>query len=237
MNELKHIAIIMDGNGRWAKKRNLPRSFGHKQGVENVREIAIYANKLGIKALTLYAFSTENWKRPEEEVNYLMSLPKFFFNAYLKELMVNNIKVTMIGNLDRIPEEAKNIFAAAIEKTRNNTGMVLNFALNYGGRDEIVQAAKAYAQDYKQGLVSDLDENTFRNYLMTAGLDEVDLMIRTSNEYRISNFLLYQLAYSEFIFVDKNWPDFSIEDLDRCIEEYSHRKRNFGGIKNETKNN
>ena len=131
MNELKHIAIIMDGNGRWAKKRNLPRSFGHKQGVENVREIAIYANKLGIKALTLYAFSTENWKRPIEEVNYLMSLPKVFFNAYLNELMANNIKVTMIGNLDRIPEEARNIFASAIAKTSANTGMVLNFALNY----------------------------------------------------------------------------------------------------------
>lgn len=237
MNELKHIAIIMDGNGRWAKKRNLPRSFGHKQGVENVREIAIYANKLGIKALTLYAFSTENWKRPIEEVNYLMSLPKVFFNAYLNELMANNIKVTMIGNLDRIPEEASNIFASAIAKTSANTGMVLNFALNYGGRDEIVRAAKAYAEDYKQGRVSDLNEETFKSYLMTAGLDEVDLMIRTSNECRISNFLLYQLAYSEFIFLEKNWPDFTTQDLDKCIEEYSHRKRNFGGMKNETKNN
>lgn len=227
----------MDGNGRWARKRNLPRSFGHKQGVENVREIAIYANKLGIKALTLYAFSTENWKRPEDEVNYLMSLPKVFFGSYMKELMANNIRVSMIGDMDRIPKEAREIFTNAIEMSKNNTGMVLNFALNYGGRDEIVRACRRYAEDYANGSAPELNEETFKDYLMTKGLDEVDLLIRTSNEIRLSNFLLYQLAYSEMIFVDKYWPEFTSEDLDACIEEFGHRKRNFGGIKNETKSN
>ncbi len=237
MNTLNHIAIIMDGNGRWAKKRNLPRTMGHKKGVEKVREIAIYANKLGIKCLTLYAFSTENWKRPEGEVNYLMSLPKIFFSSYLKELMENNIKIEMIGELDRIPNEAKQIFIDSIEKTKNNTGMILNFALNYGGQDEIVRACKKYSEDYKNGLVSDLDEESFKNYLYTKDLPEVDLMIRTSKEQRISNFLLYQLAYSEFIFVDTLWPDFSCQDLDDCIKEYNTRTRRFGGVINETENN
>lgn len=237
MNTLNHIAIIMDGNGRWAKKRNLPRTMGHKKGVEKVREIAIYANKLGIKCLTLYAFSTENWKRPENEVNYLMSLPKVFFNSYLKELMENNIKIEMIGELDRIPSEAKSIFVSAIEKTKNNTGMILNFALNYGGQDEIVRACKKYAEDYKNGAVSDIDDESFKNYLYTKDLPEVDLMIRTSKEQRISNFLLYQLAYSEFIFIDTLWPDFSTTDFDSCIEEYNHRTRRFGGVINETETN
>ncbi len=231
MNTLEHIAIIMDGNGRWAKQRNLPRTMGHKKGVEKVREIAIYANELGLKCLTLYAFSTENWKRPEQEVNYLMSLPKVFFSSYLKELMANNIRVTMIGDLKRIPEEARKIFTDAIEKTSGNTGMILNFALNYGGRDEIIRACQKYAQDYKDGITSNLDEETFKNYLMTSDLPEVDLMIRTSNEIRISNFLLYQLAYSEMMFVETFWPDFSCQDLDKCIAEYQMRKRNFGAVK------
>ncbi len=237
MNTLNHIAIIMDGNGRWAKQRNLPRTMGHKKGTEKVREIAIYANKLGIKCLTLYAFSTENWKRPENEVNYLMSLPKIFFNSYLKEIMENNIKITMIGEMDRIPKEAREIFESAIEESKNNTGMVLNFALNYGGQAEIVRACKNYAEDYKNGLISDLNEKSFNSYLYTKDFPEVDLMIRTSNEQRISNFLLYQLAYSEFIFMDTFWPDFTCNDLDSCIEEYNHRTRRFGGVLNETKAN
>ena len=236
MNDLKHIAIIMDGNGRWAKKRNLPRTMGHKKGVEKVREIAIYANKLGLKCLTLYAFSTENWKRPESEVNYLMSLPKIFFNSYLKELMENNIQIRMIGDLEPIPFEAKQIFKEAISKTSKNTGMILNFALNYGGQNEIVRACKKYALDYKNALVSDLNEESFKSYLYTCDLPEVDLMIRTSKEQRISNFLLYQLAYSEFIFMDKLWPDFESADLDLAIAEYNHRNRRFGDI-DETENN
>lgn len=231
MNNLEHIAIIMDGNGRWAKEKGLPRTAGHKKGVETVREIAIYANSLGIKYLTLYAFSTENWKRPENEVNFLMSLPAFFFKSYIKELMENNIKVTMIGEFDRIPLEAKTIFKIAIEQTKNNTGMVLNFAMNYGGRDEIIHACKKYAIDYAKGLVSDLDEESFKSYLMTKDFPDVDLLIRTSNELRLSNFLLYEVAYSEFVFIDRYWPDFSSKDLDYCISEYNKRNRRFGDAK------
>lgn len=231
MNNLEHIAIIMDGNGRWAKEKGLPRTAGHKKGVEIVREIAIYANSLGIKYLTLYAFSTENWKRPENEVNFLMSLPAFFFKSYIKELMENNIKVTMIGEFDRIPLEAKTIFKSAIEQTKNNTGMVLNFAMNYGGRDEIIHACKKYAIDYAKGLVSDLDEESFKSYLMTKDFPDVDLLIRTSNELRLSNFLLYEVAYSEFVFIDRYWPDFSSKDLDYCINEYNKRNRRFGDAK------
>ncbi len=230
MNTLNHIAIIMDGNGRWAKARKLPRTRGHRKGVEKVREIAIYCNKLGISCLTLYAFSTENWKRDEGEVSYIMSLPKIFFRSYLKELMANDIKVTMIGEMDRIPEEARKVFQNAIKKTANNKGMVLNFAVNYGGRDEIVRAARKYGEDLLSGKEVSLDEESFKQYLYTGDLPEVDLMIRTSNEIRLSNFLLYQLAYSEMIFTETYWPDFSTEELDRCIEEYQKRKRNFGGI-------
>lgn len=231
MSDLKHIAIIMDGNGRWAKAQGKGRTEGHKEGVKNVRSIAIYANSLGIKCLTLYAFSTENWKRPVEEVDYLMSLPKIFFASYLKELMKKNIKVTMIGDINRIPEEAKAIFLDAIEKTKNNTGMVLNFALNYGSRDEIVKACLRFAEEYKNGSVDKLDEDSFANYLMTAGLPEIDLLIRTSGEQRISNFLLYQIAYSELIFKDEAWPEFTHASLDECIEEYTRRTRRFGGLK------
>ncbi len=230
MVSLNHIAIIMDGNGRWAKAQGKKRTDGHRQGVKNVRNIAIYANGLGIKCLTLYAFSTENWKRPAEEVDYLMSLPKVFFNAYLKELMEKNIKVMMIGDINRIPDEAKKIFLSAIDKTKNNTGMILNFALNYGSRDEIVRACLAFGKDYKNGVVDDLNEESFKQYLMTRDLPEVDLLIRTSGEQRISNFLLYQLAYSELIFREESWPEFNEKSLDECINEFNNRTRRFGGL-------
>jgi len=225
-----HIAIIMDGNGRWAKEKGLIRTAGHKKGVEKVREIAIYANSIGIKCLTLYAFSTENWNRPKEEVNYLMSLPKIFFSSYMKEIMANNIRIQMIGTLDNIPEEARNVFINAIEESKNNTGMILNFALNYGGRDEIVRACRQYADDVKNGKENNIDENGFKSYLMTSNLPEVDLLIRTSYELRISNFLLYQLAYSEMIFLKTYWPDFTNNDLDECIKEFNRRNRRFGGV-------
>jgi len=236
MNTLNHLAIIMDGNGRWAKKNNLPRTAGHFKGVEVVRDITIHANKLGIKCLTVYAFSTENWKRSVEEVSYIMSLPKVFFESYLKELMENNVKVMMIGEKDRLPKETRDIMDYAIDKTKNNTGLILNFAVNYGGRDEIVRAAMKFAKDYKEGLIDSLDEESFKNYLYTKDLPEVDLLIRTSNEQRLSNYLLYQMAYSEFIFTETLWPDFSPKELDKCIEIYESRKRNFGG-RNETKSN
>ena len=236
MNSLNHLAIIMDGNGRWAKRNNLPRTAGHYKGVETIRNITIHANKLGIKCLTVYAFSTENWKRSQEEVSYIMSLPKVFVDSYLKELMENNVRLMMIGEKDRLPDETRKILEYAIDKTKNNTGLILNFAVNYGGRDEIVRACKKYAQDYKEGKVNDLDEETFKDYLYTKDLPEVDLLIRTSYELRVSNYLLYQIAYSEFVFTETLWPDFTPEELDKCIAEYENRKRNFGG-RNETKNN
>lgn len=236
MNIPEHIAIIMDGNGRWAKQRNLPRTAGHKVGVEKVREIAIYANSIGIKCLTLYAFSTENWNRPEAEVKYIMSLPKVFFESYMKEIMANNIRIKMIGSINEIPENARTVFENAIEESKNNTGMILNFAVNYGGRDEIVRACRKYAEDVKNGKSNDLTEESFKDYLYTHDLPEVDLLIRTSLELRISNYLLYQLAYSEMIFLKTLWPDFSKDDLNHCIEEYNSRNRRFGGL-NEDKTN
>ena len=236
MNSLQHLAIIMDGNGRWAKQNKLPRTAGHYKGVEVLRNITIYANKLGIKCLTVYAFSTENWKRSKEEVSYIMSLPKVFFASYIKELMENNVRVMIIGEKELIPQETMSVINDAIETTKNNTGLILNFAFNYGGRDEIIYAAKKYAQDFSDGKVNELDEETFSNYLFTSGLPEVDLIIRTAGEKRLSNFLLWQCAYAEFVFVDELWPEFSNEVLDRCINEFNSRKRNFGG-RDETKSN
>ncbi|MBQ2657305.1 MAG: isoprenyl transferase [Erysipelotrichaceae bacterium] len=234
MNILNHLAIIMDGNGRWAKQKGLPRTAGHYKGVEVLRSITIYANSLGIKCLTVYAFSTENWKRSEEEVSYIMSLPKIFFASYIKELMENNVRVMTIGDRKKIPAETMKVIDDAIETTKNNTGLILNFAFNYGGRDEIVRAAKAFAKDYAEGKKTDLDEESFKEYLYTKDLPEVDLLIRTGSEMRLSNFLLYQLAYSEFVVIDTLWPDFNNDVLDQCIEEYQNRKRNFGG-RDETK--
>lgn len=229
---INHIAIIMDGNGRWAKAKGMPRTFGHKQGAENVRTVALEANRMGIKALTLYAFSTENWKRPEDEVDFICKLPKMFFNMYIKELIENNIRVSYIGELEKFPEETKKFINAAIEKTKNNTGMEMVIAINYGSRREIVIAAQNYAKDVidgKKGL--EISENEFNDYLMTSHLPEVDLLVRTSGEQRLSNYLLWQVAYSEFIFVDYAWPEFTAEKLHEVVEEYERRDRRFGGVK------
>lgn len=229
---INHIAIIMDGNGRWAKAKGMPRTFGHKQGAENVRTVALEANRMGIKALTLYAFSTENWKRPEEEVDFICKLPKMFFNMYIKELIENNIRVSYIGELEKFPEETKKFISAAIEKTKNNTGMEMVIAINYGSRREIVIAAQKYAKDVidgKKGL--EINEEEFNEYLMTSHLPEVDLLVRTSGEQRLSNYLLWQVAYSEFIFVDYAWPEFTADKLHEVVEEYERRDRRFGGVK------
>lgn len=232
MNKIpEHIAIIMDGNGRWAKALGKIRTQGHYQGVKNVRNIAIYANELGVKCLTLYAFSTENWKRPLEEVNYLMALPKFFFDSYIKELMAKNIKVMMIGEMDSLPKEAKAIFTRAIDMTKDNTGMILNFALNYGSHQEILRAAKHFALDVLNDKSTlDIDEDAFSQYLYTKDLPVIDLLIRTGGEVRLSNFLLYQLAYSELVFIDTLWPDFDNAALDECLKIYYQRDRRFGGL-------
>lgn len=234
MSNIKHLAIVMDGNGRWAKLKKLPRSAGHYKGVEVLRKITIYANKLGIKCLTVYAFSTENWKRSLEEINYIMSLPKVFFSKYIQELMDNNVKIMVIGDRKQIPEETMKVIDEAIDQTKNNTGIILNFAFNYGGRDEIVKACRQYALDFKNNVVEDIDEDMFNNYLYTKDLDEVDLLIRTGGQKRISNFLLWQIAYSEIVVIDTLWPDFDSDELDKCILEFNSRKRNFGG-RDETK--
>ncbi|GLB46951.1 ditrans,polycis-undecaprenyl-diphosphate synthase [Philodulcilactobacillus myokoensis] len=231
-----HIAIIMDGNGRWAKKRHLPRIAGHKRGMNVVEKIAKDANSLGVKVLTLYAFSTENWKRPSKEVNYLMSLPTTFFNRFVPELVQNNVQVKAIGDLKHLPKSTYQAMIKAMEDTKNCDGMILNFAVNYGGHNEIVTAAQKIAKEVKNGQlnVSNINEECFEDHLMTNFLgpfSNPDLLIRTGGEKRISNFLLWQLAYSEFIFVDEYWPDFDKKSLVDCIHEFQHRNRRFGGLK------
>lgn len=227
----EHIAIIMDGNGRWAQKRGLPRTAGHKQGAENIRKIAIACSNMGVKTLTVYAFSTENWKRPTTEIDYLCKLPKLFFNRYLTELIKNNIQVVSLGEIEKFPSETQEVIRSAVEKTAHNTGMHLCLAVNYGSRREIVLAAQHYAEDrMKNSDMPLLDEAMFNRYLMTADLPVVDLMIRTSGELRISNFLLWQIAYAELIFTDVAWPDFDERQLQQCIEEFNKRNRRFGGL-------
>ncbi len=221
----------MDGNGRWAKSQNEKRTFGHYHGANNVRDIALHANQLGVKVLTLYAFSTENWKRPLEEVEYLMKLPAVFFDRFMDELMQNQIKVECIGHFHRLAPQTRKVLERAIDKSKNNTKMRLVFAMDYGSRDELVVAMRKYAEDVKQGKENNLVEEEVAHYLMTREYPDVDLLIRTSNEKRISNFLLWQIAYAELIFVDKPWPLFKPQDFDKCIEEFYQRDRRFGGLK------
>ncbi|MBQ1523398.1 MAG: isoprenyl transferase [Erysipelotrichaceae bacterium] len=228
-NVPQHVAIIMDGNGRWAKAQGKPRSFGHLRGTENVRNIAIKANELGVKVLTLYAFSTENWKRPAEEVNYLMGLPKIFIDRYIDELMEKGIRISMIGDIEQIPAETRKVLERAFEKTRNNKNMTLVFALNYGGRKEIVDGINRYVNQLED-RDHVLTEEEFSRYLYTADYPELELMIRTSLDYRISNFLLWQLSYAEMCFVDKYWPDFTGEDFENIINDFMKRHRRFGGL-------
>lgn len=232
----QHVAIIMDGNGRWAKKRGLPRIAGHKQGMEQIKAVASEAGKLGVKVLTLYAFSTENWKRPASEVKYIMSLPQKFFHEFIPQLIHDNVQVHVMGYLKRVPKSTQLAIKKAVADTRNCNGMVLNFAVNYGGRDEILSATKEIAQEYHDGKISlpDINDQLFGKHLMTGFLGkhaDPDLMIRTSGEERISNFLLWQLAYSEFVFTKTYWPDFNGMNLKQAIYEYQQRHRRFGAIK------
>lgn len=230
-----HVAIIMDGNGRWAKKRALPRIAGHHEGMKTVRKITILANKLNIKTLSLYAFSTENWKRPKQEVDYLMGLPNEFLGNYLPELISENVKVTMIGDKSKLPLHTQKAVDEAIQKTANNTGLNLNFALNYGGRAEIIEAVKAISIKIKEGSldIEKINEQCIQNHLMTNSISDPDLLIRTSGELRISNFMLWQIAYTELWFTDTFWPDFSEHDLLDAIEAYQNRSRRYGGLKDE----
>ncbi|MCX7817380.1 MAG: isoprenyl transferase [Syntrophales bacterium] len=226
----QHIAIIMDGNGRWAKKHKKKRIEGHRRGAEAVRIVVRACRELGIPYLTLFAFSTENWLRPYEEVSGLMRLLKQYIQSEIDELSKNDIRLNVIGDLSSLKKSVRRALEDAMKKTENNRSMVLNLALSYGGRDEIVMAARRLIQDAKEGLISpdEVDDETFSRYLYTAGIPDPDLLIRTSGEFRISNFLLWQCAYTEFYFTDVFWPDFTKEDLLAAISEYQRRERRFG---------
>lgn len=228
----EHIAVIMDGNGRWAKKRALPRVAGHHEGMKTVRKITKSASNLGVKVLTMYAFSTENWKRPKLEVDFLMKLPEEFLGTFLPELMEENVQVRLMGNKSDLPAHTLRAVENAMEKTKDNTGLILNFALNYGGRDEILRAVKNAATDIQDNKLTmeQLSEEVFSTYLFSNQLPDPDLLIRTSGEIRLSNFMLWQLAYAEFYFTDVLWPDFDENHLFEAISSYQQRGRRFGGI-------
>lgn len=221
-----HVAIIMDGNGRWAQKRGYPRNLGHRKGAQTLSKIVKYANKLNIKYLTVYAFSTENWKRPKEEVNYLMDLPVKFFKKYGNDFLEEGIRVKVIGHRAELSEELNNIIDEIEGKTKNNKGLTFVIALNYGGMDEIVDAINYLVANKIQ-----ITKEEFPKYLYTKDVPSVDLLIRTSGEVRISNFLLWQIAYSELYFTDILWPDFNQKAFDEALKSYERRDRRFGGIK------
>ena len=228
----KHIGIIMDGNGRWAKNRFLPRIAGHKEGMNRVVDIVEECCKIGVRTLTLYAFSTENWKRPEEEVSGLMNILVVYINSQLKRILENNIIFRVIGDYSKLPSSIVKLLDNSIDKSKDNNGMVLNIALNYGGRAEIISSIKNLYKDIEKGKLSldELNEESFKKYLYTKENSDVDLMIRTGHEKRISNFLIYQLAYSEFYFTDVLWPEFYADDLYDAIYDFQNRNRRFGGI-------
>ncbi|MBF8983058.1 isoprenyl transferase [Lutibacter sp. B2] len=229
----RHIAIIMDGNGRWAKKRGLPRTAGHKAGVEALREVIRTCSDIGVNYLTLYAFSTENWKRPKSEVSALMQLLVYYLQKEVVQLHKNNVRIKTIGNISALSDEIIEAIGSAIELTRNNTGLVVNIALNYGGRDEIVNVVKSICNEVKMNKldIDDIDENIVENFLYSKGTPDPDLVIRPSGELRLSNFLLWQIAYSEFWFSDIFWPDFNREYLIDAICDYQKRNRRFGATK------
>ena len=226
----KHIGIIMDGNRRWAKSKMLPVKLGHKQGAETLKKIVRYANKIGIEHLTVYAFSTENWQRSDEEVDNLMNLLQNYLDDFTKEADTENIVIRVLGDVTQLSESLQKGIASAIERTKNNTGIIFNIALNYGGRAEMIKAVQEISEEIKNGNLKseEITEEVISNYLYTKGQPDPDLIIRTSGEMRLSGFLMWQSTYSEILFLDKLWPDFSEKDLDASIEAYSKRKRNLG---------
>jgi undecaprenyl diphosphate synthase len=226
----KHVAIIMDGNGRWAKKRNLPRTAGHRQGIKVVEKIVEAAAKLGVKVLSLYAFSTENWNRPKREIDMLLAALANFLRHDANRLIKNNIKLQVMGDLDKLPASLNNMLFDVQEKSSTNSGLIVNLALNYGSRFEIVRAVKNIVDEAKKGNIDSatLDEDKFSQFLYTRGLPDPDLLIRTSGEVRISNFMLWQLSYAELYFSKKFWPDFTQKDFEKAIKEYERRERRFG---------
>ena len=229
-----HVAIILDGNGRWAKERNKPRIYGHRHGAFNLRDLARYANSIGIKYLTVYCFSTENWKRPEDEVNFLMNTPSWYIKRFWKSMVDNTtIRYKMIGRRDRLPKKLLTAIEDIERETANHTGLTLTFAIDYGSYDELTTAVKKIAKDVKDGKldISDINEKTIESNLFTSGYPQLDLLIRTSGEYRISNYLLWQMAYSELYFTNTYFPDFTPEKFEEALIDFQSRNRRFGGIK------
>lgn len=232
INVPNHVAIILDGNGRWAKKKKMPRNFGHTQGSKNVEKICELAYKMGVQYLTVYAFSTENWKRPKDEVDALMKLLQTYLETSIKTSAKNNMCVRVIGDTSKLNEDIKKSIINLEEASKNNTGLKFQVAINYGSRDEIIRAMKALAIDVKANNtdIDHIDETTLEQYLDTRGIPDPDLLIRTSGEQRLSNFLLWQLAYTEFYFTEVLWPDFNEKELKKALEYYHSRNRNFGAI-------
>ncbi|SET42607.1 isoprenyl transferase [Paenibacillus sp. NFR01] len=229
----RHVAIIMDGNGRWAKRRGLPRIVGHQNGMKAVKRATIAASDLGVEYLTMYAFSTENWKRPKDEVDFLMRLPVDFLALELDELIENNVRVRVMGGTDALPDHTRGAMEEAVARTKHNTGLVLNFALNYGSRKEIEEAMRSIGEDIAAGRLTagDISSELIDSRLMSGGLPDPDLLIRTSGEMRISNFMLWQIAYSELWFTDIYWPEFDKSHLHQAVAEYQNRTRRYGGLK------
>lgn len=232
----KHVAIILDGNGRWAKTKGMPRNYGHMQGSKNVEVICETAYKIGIQYLTVYAFSTENWNRPKDEVDALMKLLRNYMKTCLKTAEKNNMCVRVLGDLSGLEEDIRKRILELQEATKNNTGLHFQIAINYGSRDEILRAVKKMIEDTKAGMIrpENLDEALFEQYLDTKDIPDPDLLIRTSGEQRLSNFLMWQLAYTEFYFTEVHWPDFSKKELEKAIEQYNSRERRFGKVMEET---
>ena len=235
MNIPQHVAIILDGNGRWAKAKGMPRNYGHAQGSKNVEKICEEAWRMGIKYLTVYAFSTENWNRPKEEVNALMKLLRNYMKTCLKTAEKNDMKVRVIGDITKLDEDIQKRILELEEATKNNGGLNFQIAINYGSRDEITRAVRTLAEDVKEGklMPEEVNEACIERYLDTHDIPDPDLLIRTSGEQRLSNYLLWQLAYTEFYFTDVPWPDFSKQELEKAIEQYNRRDRRYGGVKEE----
>ena len=236
-NQLLHVAFIMDGNGRWAKKRGLPRHLGHKEGCERIIDIYEECRAQGIKVMSLYAFSTENWNRPKDEIRHLFNYLEIFFKRELKRMIREGCRIITSGDISKLPAKTVRVVEDAKEKTKDNNEFVFNICLNYGGKDEIVRAAKLFAQDVKDGIknIEDLNEQSFEDYLYTKGLPPVDLLVRTSGELRTSNYMPWQLAYAEMIFPIIPWPDFTKEEFRKVLDVYYQRDRRFGEIKDEQK--
>ncbi|KMZ53393.1 isoprenyl transferase [Dorea sp. D27] len=231
----QHVAIILDGNGRWAKAKGMPRNYGHAQGSKNVERICEEAYRMGIKYLTVYAFSTENWNRPQDEVDALMKLLRNYMKTCLKTAAKNDMKIRVIGDLSRLDDDIRGRITELIEATKDNKGLNFQIAINYGSRDEMVRAARRLAGDCVSGRIrpEEIDETLFGRYLDTHGIPDPDLLIRTSGEQRLSNYLLWQLAYTEFYFTDVLWPDFTKEELVKAVAQYNARDRRYGGVKEE----